>query len=161
MKKSKVRLYVFVFILLAALLLTSTAGAAPKAGPTVSLSVAQSEFDSAQDVLVTVTLSNPTRHTVRVLKWFTPAEGVEEPLFVVTRDGEPVPYLGAIYKRPGVTGKDYLALKAGESVAYTVSLAETYDLSQAGQYEVSYAVASFHLFNQKGNAFQFRDNLDS
>ncbi len=162
MKKSKVRFYVFVFALLAALLFTSAAGAASKEGPSVSLSVAQSEFDVTQDVLVTVTIANPTGHTVRVLKWFTPADGVEEPLFTVTRDdGEPVPYIGAIYKRPAVTGKDYVSLKAGESFVRTVNLADTYDLSQSGQYEVSYAVASFNLFSEKGNAFKFRDSLAS
>ncbi len=161
MKKSKVRFHLFVFALLAALLFTSAAGAAPKEGPSVSLSVAQSEFSAAQDVLVTVNISNPTKHTVRVLKWFTPAEGVEEPLFAVTRDGEAVPYIGAHYKRPAVTGKDYISLKAGESLARTVNLADYYDLSQSGQYEVAYAVASFNLFDEKGNAFKFRDSLTS
>jgi len=162
MKKSKVRFHVFVFALLAALLFTSAAGAAPKGGGAlVSLSVAQSEFDSTQDVLVTVTIANPTKHTVRVLKWFTPAEGVEEPLFAVRRDGEPVAYLGAYYKRPAVTGKDYVSLKAGESLTRTVDLAEYYDLSQSGQYEVAYAVASFNLHDEKANAFGFRDSLTS
>ena len=161
MKKRKVCVRIFVFALLAALLLVSTIGVAAKGGPSVQLSVEQSEFDAAQDVLVTVTIANPTQHTVRVLKWFTPADGVEEPLFVVTRDGEPVPYIGAHYKRPVATGKDYVALKAGESFSRTVNLADYYDLSQSGQYEITYAVASFNLFNEKGNASQFRDSLSS
>jgi len=161
MHTSKLRFHTFVFVLLATLLLTSAAGAAPKDGPSVSLSVSQSEFDSSQDVLVAVTLSNPNRHTVRVLKWFTPAEGVEEPLFAVTRDGEPVAYTGATYKRPPVTGRDYISLKAGESLSFTVDLGEYYDLSQSGQYEIFYAVASFNLFDQKGNAYRYRDSLIS
>ncbi len=161
MNKSRVRFHMFVFVLLAALFLTSAVGAAPNVGPVVSLSVAQSEFGSAQDVLVTVTVSNPHKQTVRVLKWFTAAEGVEEPLFAVTRDGEPVPYIGAHYKRPAVTGKDYISLKAGQSISHTVSLAEYYDLSQSGHYEVFYAVASSQLFDEKGSASATRDNLIS
>ena len=161
MNKSKARFHAFVFVLLAALFLTSAVGAAPKDGPTVSLSVSQSEFSSAQDVLVTVTVSNLHKHTVRVLKWFTAAEGVEEPLFAVTRDGEPVPYIGAHYKRPAVTGKDYISLKAGQSISHTVNLADYYDLSQSGHYEVFYAVASFQLFDEKGNSFKLRDSLIS
>src|SRR5512139_3244662 len=98
MNKRKVRFHAFVFVLLAALVLTSAAGAAPKDGPTVSLSVAQSDFSAAQDVLVTVTISNTHKKTVRVLKWFNAADGVEEPLFAVTRDGEPVAYTGDHYK---------------------------------------------------------------
>jgi peptidyl-Lys metalloendopeptidase len=161
MHTSQLRLHAFVFVLLAALMLTSAAGAAPKDGPSVSLSVSQSEFDASQDVLVTVTLWNPNRHTVRVLKWFTPTEGVEEPLFAVTRDGEPVAYTGATYKRPSVTGRDYISLKAGESLSVTVDLGEYYDLTQSGQYEVFYAVASYNLFDEKGNAYRYRDSLIS
>jgi peptidyl-Lys metalloendopeptidase len=161
MNKSKFRLHALVFALLAALLFTSVVGAAPRDGASVSLSLAQREFSAAQDVLVTVTISNPTNHTVRLLKWFTPADGVEEPLFGVTRNGEPVAYIGAHYKRPAVTGKDYISLKAGESISSTVNLADYYDFSQSGQYEVFYAVASFNLFDEKGNAFKFRDTLTS
>ena len=161
MNRNKVRFHTFVLILLAALFLTSAAGAAPKAGPSVTLSVAQNEFSSTQDVSVTITISNPHKHTVRVLKWLTAAEGVEEPLFAVTRDGEPVAYTGAHYKRPAVTGKDYISLKAGQSISHTVNLADYYDFSQSGKYEISYAAASFQLFDEKANAFQFRDSLTS
>ena len=149
------------FVFLTSLFLTSAVGAAPKDGPVVSLSVAQSTFSATQDVLVTVTVSNPHKHTVRVLKWFTAAEGVEEPLFAVMRDGQPVAYLGAHHKRPAVTGKDYISLKAGENISHTVNLADIYDLSQSGQYEVFYAVASYQLFDEKGNAFNLRDSLVS
>lgn len=161
MNKSKVRFNVSVFVLLAALLIASAVSAAPKDGPTVSLSVSQGEFDSGQEVLVTVTISNPTGHTARVLKWFTPVDGVEEPLFAVTRDGEPVAYTGAIYKRPAITGRDYISLKSGDSITSVVNLGEYYDLSAAGQYEVFYAAASYNLFDEKGNAFKFRDVLTS
>ena len=161
MKRSRFRVNTLVFVMLVALLATSVVGAAPKDGPSVSLSIAQSEFDSAQDVLVSVTISNPTRHTVRVLRWFTPAEGVEEPLFTVTRDGQPVAYIGAHYKRPAATGQDYISLRSGESFTSVVNLGDYYDLSQSGQYEVAYGVASFNLFDEKGNAFKFRDVLTS
>ena len=133
MNKGKVRFQAFVLVLLVALFLTSAVGAAPKDGPSVSLNVAQSEFSSAQDVLVTITVSNPHNHTVRVLKWFTAAEGVEEPLFAVMRNGEPVAYTGAHYKRPPVTGRDYISLRAGQSISQTVNLADYYDLSQSGR----------------------------
>ena len=159
--KTKHRFRALLFALLAALLITTGAGAAQKDGPVVNLSVEQGGFDSTQDVLVTVTISNPHNHTIKVLKWFTPVDGVEEPLFAVTRDGEPVPYIGAQYKRPEVTGQDYLSLKSGESISSTVNLGEYYDLSGSGQYEIFYAVASFNLYDEKGNALKFRDALTS
>jgi len=146
---------------LIALLVTSVANAASKDGPVVSLSVTQSDFASDEDVLVTVTIFNPTRHSVRILKWFTPADGVEEALFSVTRDGQKVGYIGPIYKRPPITGKDFITLKSGESLVQTVNLGDYYDLSVSGQYEIAYDVSSFNLYSEKGNDFKLKDNLRS
>lgn len=161
MNKSKVRFNSLMLVLLIALLVTSIASAAPKDGPTVKLSVTQSEFDSGQDVLVTVNISNATKHTVKILKWYTAADGVEESLFAVTRNGDPVAYTGPIFKRPAATGKDYISLKSGESITSIVNLGAYYDLSASGQYEVFYAVASFNMFNEKGNSFKMKDVLTS
>jgi peptidyl-Lys metalloendopeptidase len=86
---------------------------------------------------------------------------MEEPLFAVTRDGEQVAYTGAIYKRPAATGKDYISLKAGESISSVVNLGEYYDLSASGRYEISYTVASFNLFDEKGTAFKLKESLTS
>ena len=159
--RSKHRFHAVLFILLIALLITSTAGAAPKSEAVASLSVAQSSFVSSQEVLVTVNISNPTNHTVKILKWFTPVDGVEESLFAVMLNGQPVTYTGAIYKRPEVTGKDYIHLKAGESITSVVNLGDYYDITQSGQYEVAYAVAAYDLYDEKGNASKYRDILVS
>lgn len=157
------RLQLIVIIALLTILVISVTGvgAAPKAGPDVKISTTQGKFSSSQDVIVTVTFSNPTGSTVRILKWFTPVNGVEEPLFSVKRNGESVSYIGAIYKRPAATGSDYLTLKAGQSVSYNVNLGEFYNLSQSGSYEISYAVSSYNLYNEKGNGFKFQDSLVS
>jgi peptidyl-Lys metalloendopeptidase len=161
MNKHRLQIIIF-FVLLAALLITASGvGAAPKDGPVVSLSTARSEFRTSQDVLVTVTISNPTKHSVRILKWFTPADGVEEAVFAIKVNGEPVAYTGAIYKRPAATGNDYITLKSGKSVSYQINLGNYYDLSATGQYEITYAAASYHLYNEKGNGFIEQDSLTS
>ncbi|HJS18397.1 MAG TPA: M35 family metallo-endopeptidase [Anaerolineales bacterium] len=157
--KSKHRFHALLFALLAALLFTSVVGAAQKDGPDVSLSVSHGNFDKSQEVLVTVTFSNPTSKTVDVLKWYTPFEGVEEPLFAVMLNGQPAPYTGPVYKRPEVTSKDYISLKAGESMTTTVNLGEFYDLSQSGSYEVFYAVAAYNLSDPKGKNYNYREVL--
>jgi peptidyl-Lys metalloendopeptidase len=161
MKNHRLQLTV-IFALLIILVISATGvAAAPKAGPDVKISTAQGKFSSTQDVIVTVTISNPTGSSVRILKWFTPADGVEEPLFSVKRNGESISYIGAIYKRPAATGSDYITLKAGQSISYNVNLGEFYDLSQSGNYEISYAVSSYNLYNEKGNGFKFQDSLVS
>lgn len=161
MKKYYFRFLIFLALLTAMLTVVGAVGAAPKDGPIVSLNVSQADFNASQDVLVTVNISNPARNSVRILKWFTPIFGVEEPLFSVSRNGEPVSYTGAIYKRPAATGNDYITLKAGESLTKVVNLGDYYDLSVSGQYEITYSVASFDLFNERSNSFKLRDSLSS
>ncbi len=141
------------FLLLMTLLITvTTAGAAVKDAPKITLSTQQSEFTASEDVVLTVTFANETKHSLRILKWFTPSDGLEEPVFVVTVNGEPVEYTGALYKRLAPTGNDYLTLKSGESISFDVSLADYYDLSVSGDYEVYYFASSSNLFTEKNNA---------
>ena len=161
MNKRRFRFFVFVSLLIVMLLTVSSVGAAPKDGPVVTLSTTQTEFGASQDVLVTVTYSNLTKHSVRILQWFTPINGLEEPVFDVKVDGEPVAYTGAIYKRPAATGNDYITLKAGQSISYVVNLGDYYDLTATGQYEIYYNAASFYLYNEKGNGLLGLDYLSS
>lgn len=161
MNKLRTRFALLFSFLIALLLIVSTVSAAPLDNPVVTLSTAQSKYSAAEDVLVSVTISNPARHTVRILKWFTPADGLEEPIFGVDLNGKAVDYTGAIYKRPAATGSDYISLKAGESVTYQVNLGEYYDLSGSGQYEIFYDAVSYTLYNERGNNSAAPDSLTS
>jgi len=130
-------------------LLSARAGgttAKTPAGAVVSLSVDKADFDTAEAVTLHVTITNPNDFSIRVLKWFTPLEGVEQPLFTVTRDGEPVTYLGAMVKRPAPTEKDYITLATGERITSDVNLSAFYDFSISGNYEVMYDVTSIQLY---------------
>ena len=139
MSKGKYVRFAFVIVLLlAALVGTTSAGAAPKSALSVTVSADKSGFTASDSVLVNVTFTNTGKNPVKVLKWFTPAEDVEEPLFKVTRDGAAVDYIGAHYKRLAPTGNDYINLKSGESFTSTVDLAQYYDLSVSGNYELEY-----------------------
>ncbi len=82
---------VTVFILLG---VPMAAGAAPESEVIVTLAVDQISFAADQNVVVHVTFTNASNHPGKVLKWFTPVDGVEESLFAVSTDGVPVAYLG-------------------------------------------------------------------
>ena len=110
----------------------------------VRLAVGTSSFSARDDLSVTVTLTNVSGHAVKLLKWETPVNGLEEPLFSVTRDGVAVDYIGLHAKRAAPTEADYLTLAAGESLTRTVSLAGVYDLSQSGNYSLNYSAMSSH-----------------
>lgn len=134
---------VFFILALVMVLLTFTLSASAKTGGAeVSISVDQMSFAENETVIVDVTISNRSKGTLKLLKWLTPFEDVEEPLFEVTRDGVPVEYIGAHYKRPQITEKDFILLRSGESFTRWVNLADYYDLSVSGTYVVSYDVAS-------------------
>jgi peptidyl-Lys metalloendopeptidase len=112
----------------------------------VNLSTDQLSFDTLEDVILHVAITNPNLEAVQVLKWLTPADGMGESVFVVTRDGEPVHYLGAVYKRLAPTEQDYLRLQPGETLSGDINLSAYYDLSVSGNYTVTYDIASPELY---------------
>jgi peptidyl-Lys metalloendopeptidase len=117
----------------------------------VSISADKVSFGAAEQVTLQVTITNPNAGSIRVLSWFTPAEGVSEPLFTVTRTGEPVAYLGPLVKRAAPTGQDYITVAAGGSLTRAVDLSAYYDLSASGNYAVRYDVASADLYADVDN----------
>jgi peptidyl-Lys metalloendopeptidase len=113
----------------------------------VELRVDDNSFSSSEAVVVRVVITNPTDEDFRVLSWYTPANGILEPLFTVTRDGVPANYLGALYKRPDPTEQDYIIIAAGESLEYVVDLSQYYSFAQSGDYIITYATSSENLYN--------------
>ena len=139
---------------------TGGAKAAP-AGLTIHISADKATIGAWEGALVNVTVSNNGKRAAKVLKWFTPFEDVEEPLFSVTRDGQAVAYIGALYKRPAPTAADYIILKPGKSFTRTIDLGAYYDLSESGNYSIQYNVASWNLHSEKGNLLQGAASLTS
>ncbi len=131
-------LLAFAFVL--SLILVPAASAAQN-DHAVVLSADKAAFSAAEPVIVHTTITNTTGRTMRILRWFTPADGVEEPLFNVVRDGQPVPYLGPVVKRPPANAADFVIVAPGESITYDVDLASIYDLSTTGAYVVAYDIA--------------------
>lgn len=113
---------------------------------TASIEFLQSQFSTDRDITVELTLKNNEKESVDLLTWLTGENGVKGNIFEVLRDGEPVPYLGALFKRRLAESSDYLTLRAGQQESYTLELSGFYDFSQAGQYEVSYNVETTSLF---------------
>lgn len=118
----------------------------------VSISAGTSAMRASDAAAVTVTLTNVSGRSVRVLKRDTPVDGIKNELFNVTRDGAAVNYVGRHYKWAAPQAEDFLTLAPGESLTRTVDLASAYDLSVSGNYTVGYAEA-IH-----GGAAQFASN---
>ena len=127
----------------------------------VTITPAQDAFASDDSVLVNVAISNPNKNTIKILRWYTPFDGVKEDLFVVTVNGKAVEYTGADYKRPAPTEKDYIMLKAGETLETTIDLAGFYDFSESGYYQISYNAEGLQIFSPEANLLAGQDSLAS
>lgn len=125
---------------------TTEAAARGPMSAVVSLSIDQESFNEDEGVIVHVVITNPNDFPIRILKWFTPLNGMERSLFTVTRNGETVPYIGRMIKRAEPTEADYLTLEAGGSVSNDVDLAQYYALSVSDNYRVTYDVTSLQLY---------------
>lgn len=161
MQKHRSVIFVLILVLALAMIAPMAAGAASEPSAVVTLTVDQAAYAADQGVVVHVTIANPTNRPIKVLKWYTPAEDVEEPLFAVLRDGVPVSYVGALYKRPEPKGEDYVALKAGATLARDIDLAAYYDLSVTGNYAVRFDVSSANLYSEKNVPAKVADRLAS
>jgi len=95
-------------------------------------------------------LNNDTDSAIEVLPWGTPLEqSLTADVFVVTRDGEVMPYGGRVVKRPPPGPDDYLTLAAGEKREHVVDMSEGYDIRATGEYTVVLKSPAF--LEQTGN----------
>ena len=128
-----------VLIVVAAALMAATAFAAPPAARLAgNMEVAQNRFAPDEPVALTLHLANRGDAGVWVLRWQVPSERIEADMLSVTRNGEPVEYLGRLIKRPAPTAADYVEIAAGEELAITFDPTAAYDMAPQGQYTVTF-----------------------
>jgi peptidyl-Lys metalloendopeptidase len=133
---------------IAALFFASVATAKVHTGIEVKVQSVKQQQGNDEDVFVKVTYKNRTKEPAKLLRWYLPdSEGnLEEGIFTITRDGEPVDYLGPHYKRPAPVEGDYLILKANQKITYQVELSRAYDFSETGYYVIELNVKNMALF---------------
>lgn len=141
--------------------MTATPVFAARSFVDVRLSFEKGAIGPQEGAVVNVSITNPGKSPVRVLRWYTPVDGVDDDLFVVTVSGKPVEYIGKHFKRPAPTDKDYVVLRGGETIDTSVDLAGYYDLSESGFYEVSYRAESFSLYSKSPTFSADEDFMES
>lgn len=114
-------------------------------GIIATLDANTTNISAKDDLTVTLTLTNDEQRNIKLLKWYTPEEGITDALFSVVQNGEKIHYLGAHIKRPAPAEQDYIKLAPGESVKYEVELSGLYELTQTGSYEIQYHVENVDL----------------
>jgi len=111
----------------------------------VELDTVQQSFSASDDVTVQVTLRNNSNKPAKILRWYTPADGLQDDLFDISVNGQDVAYTGKRVKRAAATARDYLTLQPGASAQYQVELTGAYDLPASGNYQIQYHVEALAL----------------
>lgn len=109
--------------------------------------------------MVEVEVTNTASRAARILRWQLPQDILRADLFVVSRDGHPVAYEGALIKRGAPDADDFVILRPGQTWRSVVDLAATYDMSRSGEYTIALASPLQHaslsggqrLVNAKGS----------
>jgi peptidyl-Lys metalloendopeptidase len=98
----------------------------------------QTKFAAVQNVNVVLKYSNIGGDTMAIYKWYVPEKELGDPVFKVTRNGEPVEYVGPLFKRRAPTADDLILLAPGMSVSTTIQLSSVYNMTQTGNYVIQY-----------------------
>jgi peptidyl-Lys metalloendopeptidase len=118
----------------------------------IALTPERQTLGKSDEVALVVTITNTSAATQYLLRWQTPFEAFEAPLFEVTRDGQPVPYLGRQVKRAAPTAADYIALAPGASRSVRVELSAPYRMDATGAYSIRYRDDALQVFSRPGVA---------
>ena len=90
---------------------------------------------------IKVTFKNSTEDDLRILKWYTPLEGMMTPFLTVTDEtGEELEYAGLMAKRvSNPTHENFEVIPSGKSVTSDIiNLDDTYDLEEGIKYTIKY-----------------------
>lgn len=119
-------------IVLALIAVCLAAPAAAAAAPSAALS----PVESGARVVVRVEIANPGAEPIRVLRRAVGAGPLADPAFSVTRDGEPVDYVGALAKHGPPVDADYLTVPARGAASLDVELSGAYAFTRTGTYAI-------------------------
>jgi peptidyl-Lys metalloendopeptidase len=102
----------------------------------IELAMERSSSQQGEAVSVKYTVTNNESRPVAVLKWNTPLEGLIGNPFVVLRDGTERKFFGIMVLRTDPIESDWAVIPPKGSLSATVDLAQGYDLTAAGEYQV-------------------------
>lgn len=131
------RLVKYVVGIILAVAIGATAWAAP-VSVSITPAVDKAVLSPAEGARLHFSVTNTAGHDIAVLRYTTPLGGFESNLFAVTRDGQPVPYIGRMVLRLGPTAEDWITLSPGETIEAMVDLSEAYDMRRGGTYAIAF-----------------------
>ena len=135
----------------------SAGGAAAPATDLHCTLTAPASVAPGQPVPLRFTLANRGGAAVQVLEWGTPLEGWFAAYVEVSRDGVAVPYRGPMVKRGDPAADEYVRIAAHRVRRAEVDLAQPFDLSAPGVYQVRPRITLFDVVTAGTPAPRSRD----
>lgn len=102
-------------------------------------------YGRSEALNIRFSLTNTTDQSLWLLRWQLPSPDMDANLLKVTRDGNPVAYLGPLVKRATPDDTDYVEVKPGETYAVLLDPSAFYDMTQQGSYAISFAPLSLQV----------------
>jgi hypothetical protein len=125
-----------VLVVNAGFAMSAEASAAAESGALACRLSMPTPLGRKEPAVALLSLRNTSKLPVAILKRNTPLEGWLADSLMVTRDGQAVPYIGAMAKRMSPTAEEYLPLKPGARHSTRMFLQRGYDVSLPGTYQV-------------------------
>lgn len=96
------------------------------------------QADASGSGTVDFRITNNSAQVIKVPYWQLPSGSSEGKLFQVIGNGKAATYIGPLVKRPAPTEADMVSFRPYETKVFQVNLAESYDLSAGGIFDVSF-----------------------
>ncbi len=135
MKEYPVKLILILLIIIPA---SMAAQLQKVSGITSMIEAVDKEIAANEPIKIKFILKNTSDQKLNVLKWFTPFEGFNGSIFSITKDGEPVKYLGRVVKRGAPGPDEYIGIDAGAELSVEVDLTAAYNIYAIGDYTVEF-----------------------
>lgn len=123
-------------VLMCAGITTGLAHGAGASALDVSLVVEKPSVSGSDAVIVQAIFTNQINEDLAILKWHTPFRSLDYDMFIVERDGMPVPYQGPVFKHGRIRSSDFIMLRPGEARTAAVDISKGYNTSLPGHYSV-------------------------
>lgn len=144
------RILAFVFLLLTvfgAFILPSHAQTGPL---NISLTPVSAKIRGDADVLLKITITNPTSLPVTVPVWQLPSDDVPTPILQITAaDGSPVAYTGPLIKWSPEALQTGVIFAPGSTQVFVIELSSIYDIEN-GRYRIEYSQNGPGKFDLQG-----------
>ena len=96
----------------------------------------EDSYKSHHAVRLKVVLTNTSKKDLSILTWNTPLDGLVTDCLDIRIGGKNIEYDGPMVKRGAPTPKDYIVIKAGQSIEAEFPVSDAYDTSKPGNYQV-------------------------